>query len=144
METRRRAYHKAGFAAVHVWGPTIVRLLQVVAHRFAGLLGIARRQRRQILRCSAKTAVQVFGLSKWIANCRAKGLSPWSNNPVTSRRSTLFCELRRDVSVKLPISGHAGQRRLLPSLHPKENLFEGGNVLLLHVSGDFRRNLPPQ
>jgi hypothetical protein len=43
-----------------------------------------------ILRCSAKTAVHVFGLSKSVANCRTKGVSRWSNNPITSRSSTLF------------------------------------------------------
>src|SRR5580704_13059052 len=48
----------------------------------------------------------------------------------------LVVEACRDVAVKLPIGGHKG--RLISSpIHLKENLFECGNILRLHLNGGF-------
>src|SRR5208337_3104708 len=138
----RRSIVKAGFGTpVGLEGPTIVSLLQVVAHRFAGLLRIGRCQRRHDFTVFAQNCGPGFCVIKMdrkLPSPRSLALVKQSRD---QPQENLVLELRRDVQVKLPIGGQAGWRCRF-TFHRKENLFECGNVLLLHAPGGFLRDCP--
>ena len=70
-------------------------------------------------------------------NCAVAMVKQFRDQP----QEHLVRELRCNVQVKLPIGGREGLLVCRPTFHCKENLFECGNVLRLHVLGGFCRNL---
>jgi hypothetical protein len=142
IERRRRPSLKLTLApTVQILGPTFVRLSQGVTHRFAGSLGIARRHRRHDLMVFGRNRGPGFCVVKMGRKLPSQRVAALVKQSHDQLQKYFVRKFRRDVLVKLPIAGQA-DRLVCRLTYCKENLFECGNVLRLHVPGGFRCDLP--
>src|SRR5271166_1039098 len=96
----------AGFGvAVQVLCPTVVRLSQVITHRFARFPGIARRHRGHYFMMFSRNRSPGFWVVKMgreLSSQRSVALVKQSHD---YPQKYFVPEFRRDVPVKLPIAG---------------------------------------